>query len=44
MTKQQIFEELVSIRTIIEKNDEDALVVDQLQDLIWKLGQDIGEF
>ena len=46
MTKREIFEKLVQIRTIIETRfrNEDALVVDQLQELIWEIGEDIGEF
>ena len=46
MTKREIFEKLVRVRTIIETRfrNEDALVVDQLQELIWEIGEDIGEF
>jgi hypothetical protein len=49
MSKEDIFEELKSIRIMIEENPsyygrdfDDA--VDRLQQLIWKVGQDIGEF
>ena len=45
MTKRDIFEELVSIRTLIEKGDAtESDIVDFLQNMIWKLGLDIGEF
>jgi hypothetical protein len=52
MSKKTIFEELKSIRTIIEESPEfydlsdirRSCLVDRLQELIWILGEDIGEF
>ena len=56
MSKEDIFEELLSIRIFIEESPSFcsldppnvdmpfALVVDKLQELIWKVGEDIGEF
>ena len=50
MSKEDIFEELLSIRTSIEDNPvlyeiiDGQLLVDRLQELIWKVGADIGEF
>ena len=49
MSKEAIFEELKSIRITIEENDcpevnLDLWIVDRLQELIWKIGEDIGEF
>ena len=44
MTKRDLFEELKVIRTAAEKGACNSYIVDQLQELIWEIGQDIGEF
>jgi len=49
MSKEDIFQELVSLRIlassiIIEKNYSLPILHDRLQELIWKVGEDIGEF
>lgn len=44
MSKEDIFEELKSIRIMIEENPTVWESLDRLQELIWKVGEDIGEF
>jgi hypothetical protein len=50
MSKEDIFYELKNLRNIIEKNPEFHNVIDgsylvyRIQELIWKVGEDIGEF
>jgi hypothetical protein len=50
MSKEDIFEELKFLRTMIEENPEyygvieDSYLVERLQEIIWKIGKDIGEF
>jgi hypothetical protein len=44
MSKEDIFEELKAIRIMIEENPTVWESLDRLQELIWKVGEDIGEF
>jgi hypothetical protein len=50
MSKEEIFEELINLRDIIDNNPEfydvidGSYLVDRIQELIWKVGKDIGEF
>ncbi len=50
MSKEDIFDELMNLRDIIEKSPEfynvidGSYLVDRIQELIWKVGKDIGEF
>ena len=40
---KEIFEELKAIRTEFEEHNHNAMM-DRLQELIWKLGEELGEF
>ena len=44
MSKEDIFEELKAIRFLIEDRPTVWESLDRLQELIWKVGEDIGEF
>ena len=48
MSKEEIFEELKFIRDmlmgVVEKNYNHTILRDRLQELIWRVGEDIGEF
>ena len=54
MTKQNIMKELILLRDKLDeaynleeglfRDDPAAQVADRIQDLIWKIGEDIGEF
>jgi hypothetical protein len=50
-TKREIFEELKDIRTTIEDMEQQLIdfsdlgeMIDRLQEQIWVIGDDIGEF
>ena len=43
LDKQKIFEELKAIRFEFETHNENVMM-ERLQELIWKLGEELGEF
>ena len=43
LDKQKIFEELKAIRTEFELHGH-LVMMERLQELIWKLGEELGEF
>tara|TARA_R100000005_G_scaffold40985_1_gene19234 strand:+ start:267 stop:410 length:144 start_codon:yes stop_codon:yes gene_type:complete len=47
MSKEDIFEQLKVIRDMLPEctiGDQGQFVYDEIQSLIWKVGEDIGEF
>ena len=47
MSKEDIFNELIVIRDMLPEytvGHQGQFVYDEIQELIWKVGEDIGEF